>query len=62
VSFPPDAPEPDALDQATPAVDDIEDDDDVEEETPPLRTGPEVSEADALDQRREVPLDDEWDR
>jgi hypothetical protein len=59
VSFPPDAPEPDALEQATPAVDDIDDD---AEETPPLCTGPEVSEADALDQRREVPLDDEWDR
>jgi hypothetical protein len=59
VSFPLDAPEPDALDQATPAADDI---DEEGEETSPLHAAPEVSEADALDQRREVPLDDEWDR
>jgi hypothetical protein len=59
VTIPPDAPEPDALDQATPAA---EDDDEEADETPSLGTIREVSEADALDQHREVPLDDDWDR
>jgi hypothetical protein len=59
VTIPPDAPEPDALDQATPAVDDVDEETD---ETPSLGTSQEVPEADALDQHREVPLDDDWDR
>jgi hypothetical protein len=59
VSIPPDAPVPDALEQATPVVDDDVNDVD---ETPSLDTAREVSEADALDQRREVPLEDDWDR
>jgi hypothetical protein len=59
VSIPPDAPVPDALDQATPAVDDV--DEEVDEE-PSVDVALEASEADVLDQQREVPLDDDWDR
>jgi hypothetical protein len=54
VSVPIDAPEPDAVDQATPVVDEPDEPDTID-------VGLEVPEADALDQAREVPLDDDWD-
>jgi hypothetical protein len=56
MTFPPDAPLPDAIEQATPVADDDEDD----EVSPALDD--EVDEADALDQSRVVPLDDDDDR
>jgi hypothetical protein len=56
MTLPPDAPEPDALEQATPVVEDDTD------EPITLERDPEAPEADALDQAREVPLDDDWDR
>jgi hypothetical protein len=57
MTLPPDAPEPDALEQKTPVVDD-----DADEPTT-LERDAEAPEADALDQAREVPLDeDDWDR
>jgi hypothetical protein len=51
-----DVPIPDAVEQATPVTDEAAD---------PVATfehDAEVPEADALDQAREVPLDDDWDR
>jgi hypothetical protein len=50
--MPIDVPEPDALDQATPVID--------EDDGPPLtlERDLEVAEADALDQARAVPMDD----
>jgi hypothetical protein len=57
MTLPPDAPEPDALEQKTPIVDDDAD------ELTTLERDAEAPEADALDQAREVPLDeDDWDR
>jgi len=55
MTFPPDAPLPDAIEQATPVADDEDD-----EVSPALAD--EVDEADALDQSRVVPLDDDVDR
>jgi hypothetical protein len=53
-SVPPEVPEPDALDQATPV-----DDDGAGELPARLERGFETPEADALDQALDVPLDDE---
>ena len=61
MSFPPDAPQPDALDQSTPVADE-EDGTDEATESPASTRDSEVPEADALDQEREVPLEDDWDR
>jgi hypothetical protein len=56
MTLPSDVPEPDALDQATPVVDEPD------EPPVPLKRDSEVPEADALDQAREVFMEDDRDR
>lgn len=56
----PEVPEADALEQAEPAVRELEPEDEGAPQRPLMSSGGfEVPEADALDQSREVPLDDE---
>jgi hypothetical protein len=55
MTLPPDAPVPDAIEQATSV-------DDEPEEIVHLARDLDVPEADALDQAREVPLDDDHER